>query len=212
MRPSGWAYSKGNAVIVDDLDVERVSVKQPQSDWFLDLFELDSSSKVLSDNIDSGLLYFGGFTGFDANNLVRQTVDSSYGMYRKTLIRSDVLKTGSEVSISLELPSVGKWRLDYHLPGNHYTNNWQLPLWRDHGIRLVKGEEWTNFNAQVVSSKTIKIIDIEGERLRPGWNDFGTFNLAEREVEVIFFMDGDYGTVVFDAIRWTPIESDELKF
>lgn len=124
----------------------------------------------------------------------------AWGRYRRSYARIAPGGGESQATFAATLPSAGRWRLAYHLPGP----------------TLLAGSMIVEFfipNAEPTRFGTLDLTIEAGEMRRPtpfdaadavpGWNPVGTFALPAGEVRVIVSDRTSGDLVVADAIRWT---------
>ena len=77
------------------------------------------------------------------------------------------------------------------------------------GLNIRVGSErrrprWGDFDVWVTDGDRVLPIEFDGESMDEGWNLLGEFDLENPLVTVSVSTNTTQGTVVADAIRWTP--------
>ena len=122
----------------------------------------------------------------------------TWGKYHRTLARIFAGNGEAQASFTTALPTSGRWRLHYHLPGASLSEGHQM-----------RSRPWWNF-ADAFGEMDIKIISAEGElavvfdgaSATPGWNSLGTYDLPAGRVQVVVSDATTGDIVVADAVRW----------
>ena len=207
-----WKYEPGDSVVVDDLDsgftVDETDDASSNVPWFLDAFAnlafgQQSTDQGLASYSSAGLsLIFGEWA--------RQQLDEAYGKYRRTLARASRGATEANVHFAASLPSGGNWKLEYHVPSPYamlggatfgsggFNVNIQVVSERRRRMR------WGDFDIWLTDGDRVLPIEVDGESMDEGWNLLGEFDLQNPLVTVSVSTNISQGTVVADAIRWTP--------
>ena len=210
VQPATWIYEPGDSVVVDDLDpgfsVDESNDKSAELPWYLRFVTVafGEASK------DQGLTSYGA-TGVNISTGAfgewsRQQLDQAYGKYRRTLARAFDRSTEANVHFAANLPQNGNWKLEYHVPpvqslratgGLGFAINVQI------GSRRGR-ERWGDFEMWVTDGDRVFPIEFDGESIDEGWNLLGEFDLDNPLVTVTVSTNTTRGSVVADAIRWTP--------
>ena len=210
VRPASWNYEPGNAIVVDDLDpgfsVDESNDNSANLPWFLRFVTVAFGESPT----DQGLTSYGS-TGVNIavsgiGSWTRQQLDQAYGKYRRTLARAFVGSTVANVHFEASLPTSGNWKLEYHVPavqslrtsgGLGFAVNVEI------GSRRSR-ERWGDFEMWITDGERVVPIEFDGESIDEGWNLLGEFDLEAPLVTVSVSTNATRGSVVADAIRWTP--------
>ena len=195
-RPSDWRPPH-LGIVVDDLD-PGFSTVSPRPGWRL-------ADAGASDGDGGSLPEFGRDTS-TAARWRRQADENAviWGKYRRTLARIAAGDGEGRAVFRAELPSEGRWRLYYHLPGasvshGHYLrdNEWwgQADSFGDMDIRIVGAD----------ADNAVEVA-FDGAEATPGWNSLGIHERAAGPVDVIISDRTTGDIVVADAIRWERVE------
>ncbi len=207
-RPSDWRPPPPQGIVVDDLDPG---------------FSADDAIAERIRNgdigeVDEGLPAF----GTPGPGWSRQELEGTWGKYRHTLARSMSSSGESEaVTFAARLPRAGRWRLDYHLPpakSRSRSRNIAVSVGvGSGGVNVDLGESWQAsrgpYDMQLVADGTPVVIEFDGSAAVAGWNNLGEFELAAGEVRLVVSnrsigQNDDRYTIVADAIRWLPVNSN----
>ena len=187
-RPSNWR-PPDIGIVVDDLDRGFSFVSPPQKG-----FRLGSSSD--DDDTDATAPEYYG-TRAPGWHRQGDPLTTSWGKYRRTLMRILAGTGEGKASFTTELPATGGWRLSYHLPGasaseGNESRTRPMPMYDDFGT----------YNLRIVAGDHRIPVEFDARTAVPGWNDIGTFDLPAGpvSVEVSDATDGD--VLVADAVRW----------
>ena len=118
----------------------------------------------------------------------------SWGRYRRTLVRIAAGDGTGKARFDVELPSAGRWRLAYHLPGGSANHGHWFPWGGDQSFGL--------YGIEVTDGAGTQAIDYDASLADPGWNDVGAFDLSVGPVRVEVSNRTTGAVVVADAIRW----------
>jgi ABC-type transport system involved in multi-copper enzyme maturation permease subunit len=202
-RPSDWAPTDGDSIVVDDLD-EGFSVESSEQDDGVRLSGGLSTLFVPQADLDQGLPEFIPF-GPLAREWGRREEPSSWGKYRHTLaiVRSG---DGSKKAVfAARLPGTGRWRLDYHLPVlTSSTRSASGPGVRINAQAGLGGTQGTYDMTLEVGGRPEEI-EFDASAGEPGWNSLGDFEISSPEVRVLISDESSGRAVIADAIRWTPL-------
>ena len=125
----------------------------------------------------------------------------AWGRYRRSSARIAPGSGESQATFAATLPSAGRWRLAYHLPGPTLLAGSMIVEF------LVPNAELTRFGTfdlTIAAGEKRLPAPFDGADAVPGWNTVGTFELPAGEVRVIVSDRTSGDLVVADAIRWTP--------
>ena len=192
-RASDWAPQETAAIVVDDLD-DGFSVRYDNEDLGLRVGGGMSGFFVPDADIDQGLPVFSPFTA-TGPSWTRQEVSESFGKYRHTVARVPAGEGRAKAVFTAELPSGGRWRIDYHLPDASDAS---------FGARVRHGV----YHLSVVAPGVERVVEFDAATAPWGWNDLGTFALPAGTVSLVV-SDETSGRAVFaDAVRWRAAGSD----
>lgn len=135
----------------------------------------------------------------------RDSDPTSYGKYRRTYAgRSEGLDR-TKPTFSTTLTSAGKWKLEFHMPAAIRTeNSWGGLRSPDDLAVDVPDYVLGTYIFHIVSGESHSEVEFNAGTSLPGWNEIGTFDLSNSEVEVVL-TEVSHGLAVADAIRWTPL-------
>ena len=217
-RPSDWRPPATAGVVVDDLDagfsVVYADGRQPQvGSGFL--FSLGA---LPSQDMDEGLPEFSPFT-IGSGDWTRQQLPAAWGKYRHTLARASGVDGDASAIFAADLPSAGRWRLEYHIPDEGSQRERGTQMRAGGGavqVQIATGGGFGIGRQSVYDMKLVtgaagteRAIEFDGSVAEPGWNRLGDFDLAAGEARLIVTNKADLGfTVIADAIRWTPLDAD----
>ena len=138
----------------------------------------------------------------------RWTDPTAIGSYRRTFtiaVRGD---GRAFAKFNTTLPESGRWQLEYHLPEGHFEEEVGFG-----GSSSVIRSYATvgSFDLEVRYGLTASTHTLDALNLAPGWHSIGIFDLAAEEVDVIVSnkTGSHYQNVFADAIRWTPVQTEE---
>ncbi len=210
VQPVTWQLEDSDSIIVDDLD-SGFSVDEKDETvavpWFLRL----ATAALNEPPDDQGLKSFGSTPLSVAfNSWARQQLDQAYGKYRRTLARAFKDASPANAHFEAQLPATGSWKLEYHLPHPNVVNSNQmarLMLGASANVTFDTGRrerKWGDFKMWVTNGGQVYPIDFDGESINEGWNTLGEFEIQNPTVTVSVSTKSTRGSVVADAIRWTP--------
>ncbi len=210
VQAASWQYEDGDSVVVDDLDAgfSVDSTEESRSmPWFMQFltFALGETTH------DQGLASY-GTSGFSLvfDEWSRQQLDQAYGKYRRTLARAFRTSTVANVHFAANLPRSGSWKLEYHVPnpesiGNSFGAGFGPGVNFNVQVGERRGRQrWGDFDIWVTDGDRVVPIEFDGESIDDGWNLLGEFQLENPLVTVSVSTNTSRGSVVADAIRWTP--------
>lgn len=210
VQSSDWVWDFDDKIYVDDLE-PGFTIDPPDDDGdFRFTVRMVSFSQPDPELVirDSGLEMYTGLSVTRGNNWRRQTIDTSFGAYRRTLVRAEHDSTAQRVHFSANLTRAGTWSLYYHLPDVRMKSN--SGVFRDpvqYVFRLGESTTWGDFDVSVTQADAVHDVRIQGVDMPAGWNRIGTFELHAEDVTVSVSTQSANGTIVADAIYW---EYDEL--
>ena len=124
---------------------------------------------------------------------------AAWGRYRKTYARTPPGDGSLRAHFNAVLPTAGRWRLSYHLPGNtvayvRYGRRHHRAL-GELDIRLGRDGDETR-------------LAFDGRDAVVGWNDLGTFDLPAGTVRVTVSDETTGDVVIADAVRWQQFDGN----
>lgn len=202
-----WSVDEGDSVLIDDLDSGfTVDAAEDEPFFKFDGFSLISYSST-SNGMDAGLKSAGGFSYLSEHDWMRQQADTAFGRYRKTFVRAESFDSTPMAHFRADIPKAGRWKLEYHLPDVSDPSGREVGGWGRYQILLNERNNWGDFVLQLRVGNVERPIEFNGEIMQAGWNDLGTFELPNQTVILSISSDTEFGTTVIDAIRWTPVET-----
>ena len=192
-RASDWAPPEPDGIVVDDLD-DGFSVRYDDQDLGLRVGGGMSGFFVPDADIDQGLPVFSPLTPAGAS-WTRQEVSESFGKYRHTTARAPPGDGRATAVFTANLPTAGRWRIDYHLPEASDAF---------FGARVRHGL----FRLTVVASGVEEVVEFDAAAAPWGWNDLGTFELPAGEASLAVSNETSGRAVFADAVRWRPLNAD----
>ena len=209
VQPANWQYEPGDSIVVDDLDpgftFDETDDASSQIPWFMRFANVAFGERPK----DRGLQSYSS-TGFNFifGEWARQQLDDAYGKYRRTLARAFRGATEANVHFAANLPNGGNWKLEYHVPSPYSIQGSANFAAGGGGVRIQVERErrrrWGDFDVWVTDGDRVLPIEFDGESMDEGWNLLGEFDLQNPLVTVSVSTNTSQGTVVADAIRWTP--------
>ena len=137
---------------------------------------------------------------------IEDSMRLAWGRYRRSLVTIEPGTGESQATFAATLPSAGRWRLAYHLPGNG-----------PHAGTLMEDGPFVPIGGMPRYGMLDVHIEAGGERhpapfdageAVPGWNRLGTFDLPAGEVRVTVSDRTSGDSVPADAIRWLPADEE----
>ena len=208
-----WTPQDAEAVIVDDLDsgfaieTDEVLDESGMPTWIAYLLSLPDPE------YDSGLPTLRGTWDWNSqfDNIgnrwarwYRDKEPTSYGKYRHTYAVNPSGSNLSTSTFSAQLPSVGTWNLEYHVPTiKREKRNWEF----EGG--LFNYRRFSNFGnhfIEVQAGNGAESVEFDLKTASGGWNDLGTFDVESPQVAVIVTQAVD-GNGIADAVRWTRADA-----
>ena len=208
VRPVNWSREPGEVIVVDDLDEGfAVEAREFVSAPWLEIKMLSFSGvEPGMAGLDQGLISYSGFAPASDTDWMRQQVDTAFGKYRRTLVRAESGATPQKVVFQTHIPRTGTWQLAYHLPDVGERRNRNFRATGRYGLSLGSQNDWTNFDLSLAIGESIQVIEFDGKRMQAGWNTLGTYELTPGEVTLSVSTKSPFGTIVADAIRWSPAQ------
>ena len=130
----------------------------------------------------------------------------AWGRYRRSSARIAPGSGESQATFAATLPSAGRWRLAYHLPGPTLLAGSMIAEFL---IPNAEATRFGTFDLTIAAGEKRLPAPFDGADAVPGWNTVGTFELPAGEVRLIVSDRTSGDLVVADAIRWTPAVSPE---
>ena len=182
-------------IVVDDLDpgfaVERRSGQHPVADRSRQTFGGRTA------DLDQGLPEYATTPG----EWYRVTYPTSWGRYRHTVAGALAGDTSQVAVFAADLPTSGRWRLDFHLPDP------QPPGWGFSGSRSYP--PLGTFDMKLLADGKTTPLPFDGAVARTGWNKVADFEFASTQVRLEISSRTDGGMVIADAIRWVPLDGTD---
>ncbi|MCY4128217.1 MAG: hypothetical protein OXG15_03115 [Gammaproteobacteria bacterium] len=211
IQPSDWQLAIGDGIYIDDLDpgfmvdppnigakprfsVRMISLNQPDP-------ELVST--------DQGLRLYSIYSNRSETGWTRQQVDTSFGLYRRTLARAEHESTSQRAHFRAYLPHAGSWNLHYHLPDIADVRYNLFDTRGRDGLTSSGRVKRPDLDISVAQVGRVRSVVSPGDDLVTGWNPIGTFELETGEVKVSISTETTVGTVIADAIFWERASSSE---
>ena len=186
-RPSVWLPSPGG-LVVDDLDPGFFVEHRPEDhDGRVGVRESAPSGRKFDRELPATTVVPGQWT--------RVSLPASWGKYRHTATGTIAGDGGSVAVFEADLPSPGRWQLDYHVPNRHSMGPNLFPTYGALG----------SFDMTLVADGRRSRVDFDGAVAEAGWNKVGEFDLTSTDVRVEVSSQTDGAMVVADAIRWVPM-------
>ena len=187
-RASDWQPTN-TGIVVDDLDPGFSFVSPPERGFRIGLWS-DSDEDMTAPEYDSAISAPGWHRQGDAQT-------TAWGKYRRTLMRIPAGRGEGIARFATALPTAGRWRLSYHLPGASASEG------RDRALGITPMvDDFGTYNLLIVGGTEARPASFDAREAVPGWNVIGTYDMTKGRVsvEVSDATDGD--VVVADAIRW----------
>ena len=200
----------GIALRVPDIDAARIVDAEPLQGARDSAWRLPPSHDVLVDDLSPGFALDDDAAPRGLRLLQRQLtwsrqeVSGAWGRYVRTAVISQPGEGDRSATFAASLPTAGRWRLQYHLPGAEVAEHKggvgmsvrQVVAVHALGIydmalveHLESGDKHTR-------------IEFDGSIAEEGWNHIGDFNLQSSRVSLVVTDRTDGDVVVADAIRW----------
>ena len=216
-RASDWLPFPEGQIVVDDLDLGFVVATDSASATPRGVATPGLDRAVPAQ--DEGLPEYAMFAGVP-QDWARLAVGSAWGRYRRTIAVTSTKGTASEAVFATELPSAGRWRVDYHLPFRGMRpvvtgwTNAEASRSREKAVRtgapvLLTMPRGTYPIKLITSSYGIPVA-FEASGGAEGWNPIGEIELdAPGEVRLVVSLgeinDAVTPVVIADAVRWLKL-------
>lgn len=199
-----------NSITIDDLDpgfsVVELGGKSTSNSVFTRFFRnLFGQEEV---PMDHGLPKYSMFDHSTRKGWYRWTDPTAFGVYRRTLTFAERGDGLAFAKFTASLPEAGPWTLEYYLPKGHFHEVIEF----GGGSRSSgRTREVGTVQIEVHNGSTATNHRLDAANSTPGWQTIGTFDLTEKELDVMVSNKTDelYMIVFADAIRWTPVEKEE---
>ncbi len=202
--------ASNTSITIDDLDpgfsIVELGRTSSSTNVFSQFFRRLFGTKDVP--MDQGLPKYSLFDYSEQIGWHRTTDPSAFGRYRHTFV---IARQGNGLAFAkfhTTLPTSGKWELEYHLPNSTLFE--EVSAFGSGGsqtVGLFVGRVY--FEIRRGSTTTSKTLDVPN--LTSGWHSIGTIDLPAEEIAVLVSNKSDelHMVVLSDAIRWTPVESEE---
>ena len=157
-----------------------------------------------------------------------QETSGAWGRYARTVTFSSPGDGDRSATFTARLPTAGRWRLHYHLPGSEIAEHESSFLLSRtvRAMRKLGNSEMMlveHFDANAGSAADTDAerrrraagspgtndkhtrIDFDGGIAEAGWNHLGDFDLGSAHVSLVVTDRTDGEVVAADAIRWRPL-------
>ena len=212
VRQSTWHPPKETAITVDDLD----SGFSVESSRRRGLVQRLTDSFVSDDHpirLDHGIPVFRELAGEGTTDVTvppswsRQEFGAAWGRYRRTLARAPSGDGMERAIFAAQLPSTGRWTLEYHLPDLSRMPRVQSLSMSTRISGIWSGGPPGTFDLTLAANGKSIAVEFDARRAVAGWNRVGTFTLESGDVRLIISSRSSGETVIADAIRWRRLES-----
>lgn len=199
-RPSSWRPATGDGIVVDDLDAGFSATAPEQRGTVYDT--------------DQGLPVYQRLDPVLEAHWSRQEQPTSWGRYRHTIARVTPGQGGRAATFSTELPSAGRWRIDYHLPdlAARYTTRRRSPYQLTANLEFTaggsRGPQLGTYEVKLVNGGRSREVEFDASATDPGWTTLGRFDLEAGPVSLVVTNRTDGRTVVADAVRWSADDAE----
>ena len=194
VRPSAWRPRREEGIVVDDLDpgfgIESVD-NGDEGDW-RSWLTVEPDHRA---DLDHGLPVLSTARP-PVGEWFREETRWSWGKYRRTVARAAAGDGRRNGVFTVELPSEGRWRRDYHLPGRTAGGLSGGTAYEDQGrydMRLEAGGEET-------------VLEFDASAAELGWNHLGDFALMSGQARLVVSNLTSGQFVIADAVRWRPVD------
>lgn len=213
VQGSEWVWDIGDGVLVDDLDpgfTVDPSFSDRESRFTVRMITLNQTDPELIRR-DRGFRVYDRASNLSASEWTRQVVDTSFGLYRRTLVRAEHNSTTQRAHFETRLPQAGPWDLHYHLPSIIDSRDGLLDARGREGLTQGGRVRRPDLDISVTQAKSFYPVVFNGEDMVTGWNRVGTFELDAEGVKVSVSPETSNGTVIADAIFWKYAGPADLK-
>ena len=140
----------------------------------------------------------------------RWTDPTAFGIYRRTFAMSEAGDGLAVAKFSATLPSVGEWKLEYHLPKGYFFEAVDFsPTAVVGAYSMTSPHTVGTFHLNIENGSATYAKTLDAPNLNPGWQVIGNFDLTDLDVSVLVSNETDESPmyVIADAIRWVPVET-----
>lgn len=190
IRPSTWHPDQDlqpGTLVIDDLD-KRFHFHNAN-----EVQSFDNPFVPFRVDMDQGIPAYQPFMGTPSWWARNSDTRDAIGRYRKTMAMKGAGTGESWVAFDTEIPTEGRWRLEYHLPQRF--NKWM---------------RWGTYDIQLAIDGNTQDIEFDSGAAQSGWNRLGDFDLAEGNVQLRVSDKTSGSIVIADAIRWRPLDDSEV--
>lgn len=207
-----WNSQDAEAVIVDDLDggfavkTDDAIKDTAMPGWVAYMMalpdpEYDRGLPTLRSTFDWSLQF--PILGDRFARWYRDAEPTSYGKYRHTYAVNPSGSSLSTSTFSAELPSVGVWNLEYHVPNvKREKKELDYLVGGPQGYR--RFFDFGVHRIEVQAGNGTESVEFDARSASQGWNDLGEFDVESLEVAVVITQADKVG--IADAVRWTRAE------
>ena len=207
-----WNSQDAEAVIVDDLDggfavkTDDAIKDTAMPGWVAYMLalpdpEYDRGLPTLRSTFDWSLQF--PILGDRFSRWYRDAEPTSYGKYRHTYAVNPSGSSLSTSTFSAELPSVGVWNLEYHVPNvKREKKELEYLVGSAQGYR--RFFDFGVHRIEVQAGNGTESVEFDARSASQGWNDLGEFDVESLEVAVVITQADEVG--IADAVRWTRAE------
>ena len=212
VQPSNWAWRFEGKLCIDDLDpgfsIEPATIGEASRSTLRMIMFNQTDPELMS--YDLGLRVFDPNTSESATEWTRQRVDSSFGVFQRTLVRAEHDATPQVARFTATLPRAGEWELQYHLPDFEDVRGDRNFGLNQNVFQNKHQRGWGDFDIKVAQAEEIHSIRLTAKSLKHGWNSIQKLTLDSDQVTVSVSTRTSSETVVADAICWIAV-SDEVS-
>ena len=202
---------KNTSITVDDLDpgfsIVELGKTSERNNVFNEFFHrfLDKEEILM----DQGLPKYSMFDRWRNQGWSRWSDPTAFGVYRRTFAIADSGDGLSFAKFNTKLPFSGSWQLEYYLPKGHFAETEYLLGRISRYTYSPRYDGSLHIEVQNGSTATNHTLDVPN--LPSGWHSVGTFDIVAEYVDVLVSNKSDerHADVIADAVRWTPIETEE---
>ena len=211
-----WVPVEDESIIVDDLSdgftILNGREHQPPPEK-PSVFEyiLFREPNLFNPNLNHGLPSLRAADDFaqrgDFSLWFRESEQTSHGKYYRTYATNPTGSTESQPQFAAQLPSVGRWLLEFHVPSigrERYPIGWRAAF----GIVTWQSSELRDLGVhrfEIDVGDTTELTELDLSEVSTGWNQLGIFETSSQDVRVTLVAVTD-GVAIADAVRWTPVE------
>ena len=202
-------------LVVPNIDAEQMIGTEPLIGPQESAWRPPESEGVLVDDLDAGFSQDEGQGSVSDLRIwrrkptwIRAETPRSWGKYVRSAVWSEPGQGSRSATFRAELPTPGRSRLEYHLPGPHIDI---LGGSVGMSVRHVTGRRELGLYEMMLVERTDEgekrtPIEFDGSIAEEGWNRVGDFDLTSSNVSLVVTDRTDGEVVVADAIRWRTLE------